>query len=275
MKQETYIKRPNRFLQVYAVVFMIVLYGPILFLPLFSFNQSIYVRFPLQGFTLQWYGELMERDAVWNALWNSVKVGAIVAVVSTTLGIFAAKAITRYRLPGRGPLVGFIMLPLVVPLIIFGVALLVLFSQLNVPLSLVTVGIGHLVICLPFAIATLMPRFEGFDPSIEEASSDLGENAFWTFFRVTLPMIAPGVVASLMLTFTVSFDEFILAFFLSGTQPTLPMYIWSQLRFPQEFPSVLALATLIIGTSFVLVILSQLINRGIAFTSVQEKPSNG
>lgn len=275
MKQETYIKRPNRFLQVYAVVFMIVLYGPILFLPLFSFNQSIYVRFPLQGFTLQWYGELMERDAVWNALWNSVKVGAIVAVVSTTLGIFAAKAITRYRLPGRGPLVGFIMLPLVVPLIIFGVALLVLFSQLNIPLSLVTVGIGHLVICLPFAIATLMPRFEGFDPSIEEASSDLGENAFWTFFRVTLPMIAPGVVASLMLTFTVSFDEFILAFFLSGTQPTLPMYIWSQLRFPQEFPSVLALATLIIGTSFVLVILSQLINRGIAFTSVQEKPSNG
>jgi len=266
---ESYIRRPNRPLQVYAVIFLIVLYVPILFIPLFSFNDSIYVRFPLEGFTVKWYIELFQREAVWNAFMNSVRVGAVVAVLSTALGIFAAKAITRYRFPGRGPVVGFIMLPLVVPLIIFGVALLVLFSQMGVPLSLYTVTIGHMIVCLPFSIATLLPRFEGFDPSIEEASADLGENAWWTFWRVTLPMIFPGVVASLMLTFTVSFDEFIMAFFLTGTQPTLPMYIWGQLRFPQEFPSILALSSFIIAASVVIVFIGLWINRGAHFSTIK------
>ncbi|MAC81560.1 MAG: spermidine/putrescine ABC transporter [Rhodobacteraceae bacterium] len=262
MSADTYITRPNRALRIYAVIFLIVLYLPVLFLPLFSFSDSIYIKFPLTGFTLQWYADLFAREPVWHALMNSLKVGAVVAVLSTIFGIFAAKAITRYRFPGRGPVVGFVMLPLVVPLIIFGVALLVLFSQMGVKLTLYTVGIGHLIICLPFAIATLIPRFEGFDRSIEEASADLGENAWWTFCRVTLPMIFPGVMASLMLTFTVSFDEFIMAFFLSGTQPTLPMYIWGQLRFPKELPSILALSSIIILASFVIVFLGQWINRG-------------
>ena len=114
-----------------------------------------------------------------------------------------------------------------------------------------------------------MPRFEGFDASIEEASADLGENAWWTFWRVTLPMIFPGVIASLLLCFTVSFDEFILAFFLNGTEATLPMYIWGQLRFPQEFPSVLALSSLIIAASFVIVFIGQWINRDAGLQSLE------
>lgn len=262
---------PSRSLRIYAVIFLIVLYVPILFLPMFSFNDSIYVKFPLSGFTFQWYGELFQREPVWNALMNSLKVGAAVSILSTAIGVFAAKAIARYRFPGRAPVVGFIMLPLVVPLIIFGVALLVVFSRMGIPLSLYTVTMGHLMVCLPFSVATLIPRFEGFDKSIEEASADLGENAFWTFWRVTLPILFPGVVASLILTFTVSFDEFIMAFFLSGTQPTLPMYIWGQLRFPQEFPSILALSSIIIAASFLLVFLGQWINRGAHVTSVKGK----
>jgi len=261
MSSESYIRRPNRPLQFYAALFLIVLYVPMLFLPLFSLSDSIYVKFPIPGFTLKWYGELLAREPVWNALMNSVKIGVTVSVFSTLLGIFAAKAITRYRIPGRGPIVGFVMLPLVVPLIIFGVALLVLLSRMGVPLSLWTVGLGHLIFCLPFAVATLLPRFEGFDPSIEEASQDLGENGWWTFWRVTFPMVLPGVVASLLLTFTISFDEFIMAFFLTGTDPTLPMYIWGQLRFPQEFPSVLALSSLILAVSFVLVFIAQRLGR--------------
>ncbi|MGR3546957.1 MAG: ABC transporter permease [Roseovarius sp.] len=257
----SYIKRPNRALQVYAVLFLIVLYVPVLFIPLFSFNDSIYVRFPLQGFTLQWYGELWTREPVWNALWNSVKVGLVVSVISTVLGVMAARAITRTRMRGKGALVTFIMMPLVIPGIIFGVALLVLLSRMGVPLSLYTVGLGHLIICLPFAVATLLPRFEGFDPSMEEASADLGENGWWTFWRVTFPMVMPGIVASLLLTFTISFDEFIMAFFLTGTDPTLPMYIWGQLRFPKEFPSVLAMAALILFVSFALVFLAQWVGR--------------
>ena len=151
------------------------------------------------------------------------------------------------------------------PGIIFGVALLVLLSRLGVPLSLYTVGLGHLIICLPFAIATLLPRFEGFDRSLDEASADLGENGWWTFRRVTFPMVAPSILASLLLTFTVSFDEFIMTFFLSGTDTTLPIYIWSQLRFPQEFPVVLAMASVILALSFVMVFVALWIGRmGIA-----------
>lgn len=257
----SYINRPNRPLQLYAVLFLIVLYVPVLFIPLFSFNDSIYVRFPLHSFTVKWYGELWTREPLWNALWNSVKVGLVVSVISTVLGVMAARAITRTRMRGKGALVTFIMMPLVIPSIIFGVALLVLLSQMGVPLSLYTVGLGHLIICLPFAVATLLPRFEGFDPSIEEASNDLGENGWWTFWRVTFPMVMPGILASLLLTFTISFDEFIMAFFLTGTDPTLPMYIWGQLRFPKEFPSVLAMAALILFVSFALVFLAQWVGR--------------
>jgi len=273
MKYGTYIKRSNRPLQFYAVLFLIVLYVPVLFLPLFSFNDSIYVKFPLKGFTFQWYIELLDREPVWASLMNSIKVGVTTSIIATGFGVFAAKAITRYSLPGRGPAVGFIMLPLVVPGIIFGVALLVLLSQLGIRLSLYTVTAGHIIVCLPFAIATMIPRFEGFDKSVEEASADLGENAWWTFWRITFPMVFPGILASLLLTFTVSFDEFIMAFFLSGSDATLPMYIWGQLRFPQAFPSILAMASIILAVSFILVFLGQWINRG-AHSSTFESTEN-
>lgn len=261
MKEGTYIKQPNRALQVYAIVFLIVLYLPVLFIPLFSFNDSIYVRFPMQGLTIQWYVDLWTRESVWAALQNSLTVGLWVSVISTGLGVVAARAITRYRMPGQSAIVTFAMLPLIVPGVIFGVALLVLVSRLGIPLSLYTVAFGHLIICLPFAIATLLPRFEGFDRSMEEASADLGENGWWTFWRVTFPMVAPGIVASLLLTFTISFDEFIMTFFLSGTDTTLPIYIWTQLRFPREFPAILALSTIILALSFVLVFVALWIGR--------------
>lgn len=261
MSETSYINRPNRVLRIYAWAFLIVLYVPILFIPLFAFNNSIYVRFPLAGFTGQWFVQLMGREQLWDALWNSVRVGLSVSLISTMVGLMAARAITRRRLPGQNAIVTFIMLPLVVPGIIFGVALLVLLSRLGVPLSLYTVGLGHLIVCLPFAVATLLPRFESFDVSMEEASADLGVGPWATFWRVTFPIVLPGVISSLLLTFTVSFDEFIMAFFLSSTEPTLPMYIWSQLRFPREFPSVLALASLILAVSFLLVFAALYVGR--------------
>ena len=163
----------------------------------------------------------------------------------------------RYRLPGRKPVVFVIMLPLVIPGIILGVALLIMISRLGIALSLYTVALGHILISVPFSMAALIPRFEGFDKSMEEASVDLGENAWWTFWRVTFPIVFPGVLASLLLCFTISFDEFIMAFFLAGTEPTLPIYIWSQLRFPQKLPGVLALGACILVGSFFVVFLSQ------------------
>jgi spermidine/putrescine transport system permease protein len=153
------------------------------------------------------------------------------------------------------------MLPLVIPGIILGVALLIMFSRLGVTLSLYTVTLGHILISVPFAMATLMARFEGFDKSMEEAAADLGDNAWWTFWRVTFPMVFPGVLASLLLCFTISFDEFIMAFFLAGTEPTLPIFIYSQLRFPQKLPGVLALGACILVASILVVFLSQWLRR--------------
>lgn len=261
MGTASYVNRESPALKIYAWAFVVILYAPILLLPLFSFNSSTYIAFPIEGFTTEWYGALWANSQMWTALWNSVWLGAIVAVISTALGVLAAKALTRYRLPARGPIIGFMMLPLVVPGIVFGVALLILMNRAGIPLSLFTVGIGHVLICTPFAIATLMPRFEGFDASIEEASADLGENGWWTFWRVTFPLVFPGILASLMLTFTISFDEFIMAFFLAGTEQSLPIYIWNQLRFPERLPMVLALSTIIIAISFVLVFFSLWLTR--------------
>ena len=257
MSEVSYIQRRNRPLQYYALIYLAFLYIPVLFLPLFSFNDSIYVAFPLKSFTLKWYEQMFANEPMFAALMNSFRVGVATSVLATFLGIFAAKAVTRYRMPGRTPVVSFIMLPLVIPGIIFGVALLILMSRLGIRLSLYTITLGHILICVPFAMATLIPRFEGFDKSIEEASADLGENMWWTFWRVTFPMVFPGIVASLLLCFTISFDEFIMAFFLSGTDPTLPLFMWGQLRFPQKLPGVLALGSLILAVSFFVVFFSQ------------------
>lgn len=256
MARYTGFHRPNRLLAVYAAVFSILLYLPILFIPLFSFNSGIYVKFPFEGFTFGWYVELFSRQPLLNAFWNSIKVACLVSILCTTVAIPAALAIARYRMPGKAPAVGFIMLPLVLPGLILGVAILTLLNRMGVQLSLVTVAIGHVVICLPYAISVLLPRFVGFNRSLEEASADLGEPPLRTFWRVTLPCNMPGILACLLMTFTISFDEFFMAFFLSGADSTLPMYIWGQLRFPQNFPSLLALATLIIAFSFVLIFAS-------------------
>lgn len=261
MSDVSYIKRPNRPLMIYALLFLLFLYVPVLFLPLFSFNDSQFIAFPLKGFTLRWYEQMFADSALQASLANSIKVGLAVSAASTLLGVFAAKAVTRYRLPGSKPLVGVIMLPMVVPGIILGTAILMLVSRVGLGLSLFTIGIGHILLCVPFAMATLISRFEGFDKSMEEASADLGENAWWTFWRVTFPMVFPGILASFLLCFTISFDEFIMAFLLGSTEQTLPVFMWSQLRFPQKLPGVLALGACILVVSFIVITFSEWLRR--------------
>ena len=273
MSDPSYIERPNRWLTAYALGFMTFLYVPILLIPLFSVNDSIYVKFPLEGFTLEWFVQLWHRDTIWNAFYNSLRVGVFASIITTTLGIFVAIAIARHRLSGQSAIIVFLMLPMIVPGIILGVALLIVLNQIGIQLSLLTVTIGHLIICLPFSVATLLPRFQGFDRSMEEASADLGETGFWTFWRVTFPIVFPGIVASLILTFLISFDEFFMAFFLGGSEATLPIYMWSQLRFPSEFPTILALATLILLFSYILVLLALWFGRIGLVKTIEDKPA--
>ncbi len=244
-------------LRAYAFAYLAFLYLPVLFLPLFSFNNSHFIAFPLAGFTTQWYRELFADEAMLHALGNSLEVGAATALLSTLLGLLAAKAVTQYRLRGTGAMLGFISLPLFIPDIVLGISLLLLMGAIGFPLSLAAVVLGHASLCVPFALTVLIARFEGFDRNLEEASADLGENAWMTFWRVTFPLMLPGIMASLLLTFITSFDEFLLAYFLSGTEATLPVYIWGQLRFPDRLPMVLALGALILVASVALVILAE------------------
>jgi len=247
-------RRRIDFLTLYALGFLVFIYVPVLLLPVFSFSDSQYVAFPITGLTLKWYDQMFAAEQLQRSLMNSVKVGSIVAVVSTLLGMLAALSFTRYRIRARAALNGFILLPLVIPSIILGISILVILRQfLDLPLSLWTVGAGHVLLCTPFSMLVLISRLEGFDRSLEEASLDLGENRLMTFLRVTLPLALPGVVSSLLISFTTSFDEFVLAFFLSSSEPTLPLYMWGQLRFPQKLPEVLALGSCILAVSFVVI----------------------
>lgn len=246
-------KRKYGLLFFYVVLYLVFLYIPSLMLPIFSFNDSIQMVLPLKDFTTRWYLEIPGRPGLVDALVNSFKLAIPVALVSTTLATLAAKSLTRYRFPGQSVAMGFIMLPMVMPGIILAVGLLVLALAVNFPLSLWTVGLAHVVMTMPFSTLVIRARLEGFGKSLEETAQDLGENAWMTFWRVTFPLILPGVGACLLLSFTASFDEFLFALFLGGNDVTLPVYMWTQVRFPKTLPTILALGTCIFLGSMLLI----------------------
>ena len=256
------IRKHFNLLSLFAVLYLAFLYVPVLLLPLFSFNDNIYVTLPFKGFTLKWYENLFANTSLQAALWASIKVGVGVAILSTFLGLLAARAMTRYRLPFRRSIYALIMLPLVIPYMVIGVSSLVILRRgLDIDLSLWTVGLSHVLITVPLSMLVLMARMEGFDRSLEEASRDLGDSAWTSFRRVTLPLVMPGIVSSLLLCFITSFDEYLLAFFLAGSETTLPIFIFSSLRFPSKIPDVLALGSLILMVSIVLVVFAEWLRR--------------
>ena len=248
-------------LTIYSAIYLIFLYLPVLLLPLFSFNDGTIVAFPIKGWTLEWYRQLGNQSTLLNSLLNSTIVGTISAVLATSMGLFAARAYVRFRFRGGRFSESLVMLPLVIPSIIVASSMLVLFITLGLKPSLLTVILGHTFVALPFSVAIIKSSFAEFDVSLEEASYDLGAGVMDTFRRVTLPIVTPGVVASLLVTFTVSFDEFVLAFFLSGSQPTLPVYIWSQIRFPAKLPNTLALGSILLLVSMLLLFLAEYFRR--------------
>ncbi|CAN7151485.1 ABC transporter permease [Mesorhizobium sp. LjNodule214] len=248
-------------LSAYAFLYVVFLYLPVIFLPIFSINTAATPKFPLSGFTLKWYEDLPRTPALLDAAWNSLVVGVSASILATVFGILAARSITRYRYPGRRAINGLIMAPLVLPEVIVAISMLLVMLQLGLSLSLFTVVLGHVLVCIPYSMTVLTSGFEGFDRSLEEASADLGESAFGTFRRVTLPMVAPAIISSLLVCFTISLDEFIIAFFLTGTDATLPIYIWGQLRFASKLPGVLALGTLLLVASFLLMTVAEILRR--------------
>ncbi len=241
----------------YTIIYLIVLFTPSILIPVFSFNEGVVATFPIEGFSTKWYISVWKKDAVWQALQNSIYVAFIAASVSTFLATLAARALTRYEFSGKNLMTTLILSPLVVPEVLIGVSLLVILNKIGWVTSLTTIIYSHILICTPYGLQVMMGAFEGLDKSLEEASTDLGENSFMTFWRVILPLVAPGIFSCFVLSVMISMDEFILAFFLSGNDTTLPIYMWSQLRFAAELPNVLAIGSVMLAMSLVLLFASE------------------
>ena len=248
-------------LRIYTIAYLIFLYTPIVILPIFAFNNSTAVAFPLRGFTTQWFSAVFADAELRGALVNSLIVAASTAILATAFGVFAARASTRYDFPGKGPLMGLIMLPMVLPEMIMAMALLVVLLGLGVKLSLFTVILGHVLVCTPFAVAILTSAFQSLDRSLEEAAYDLGEGPIATFRLVILPLVAPGIIASMLICFTISIDEFIVSNFLKSGEELLSTYIYSKLRFPKYVPNIMALGTILVCVSIALLTLAEFFRR--------------
>ena len=247
---------PNgkRLLRVFFALVVLFLYAPIAILLVFSFNKSPVPSFPLSGFTLHWYRAFLANGDLRGALQTSAIVAAFSSTGAVILGILASLALTRRRIFARGAVSALLLSPLVIPYVVFGISLLLLFHQLGVARSLLTVVIGHIVISLPYTILVLVPRLDQIDRSLEEAASDLGAGPLRTFRSITLPLILPAVLSAFLIAFTTSFDEYAVASFVVGPRVTFPIYLYSALRFPSQLPQVIAVAVLVLVVSLIVVV---------------------
>jgi len=241
----------------YYFTLIALLYLPIVLLFLFSINASASLSFPIKQLTLDWYQKLFAADAILRSARNSVFVAVGSSFAATILGTMVSILMLRYKFRSQNLIVALAVLPLIVPYVVLGVALLILFSVLHIERSLWTVAIAHTVVALPYTLLIIASRLAGFDASLEEAAMDLGADYPTTLRRVVLPLISPAMVSAWLTAFTVSFDEFALALFLAGTQPTFPVYLFSQLRFANRLPIMIALAVLMMIGTLTLVFIAE------------------
>lgn len=240
----------------WAVFVYIFLFAPIVLLVLFSFNANEYGTFPFTGWTTDWYAQVFSNYQIKDALSTTLRVAAEVTVISTVVGTAAAFPLVRSRLPFRSAVrIGF-TLPIMIPGLLIGVSLLVLLtSTFHFQLSPQTAVIGQSVYTTPFVLLLVAARLQGFDPALERAASDLGANTFNRLRHVVLPLIMPAVFAGALFAFTLSLDEFIITLFLIGGHNTLPIYIYTQVKFGIT-PEVNALAALLLAASLCLMALA-------------------
>ena len=250
-------------LRVVLVLLVAFLYAPLLLLVVFSFNDNNLPVFPLQGFTTRAYEQFLANPELKNAVLTSGKVALVASILSVVLGLLAAIALVRKRFAGKTAVSGLLLSPLVIPYIVFAIALLILFVQIDklpgieLPLSMWTLVIGHVVILLPYVILVLIPRLERIDVRLEEAAYDLGASSWRTFRSITLPLIWPAMLSAFLVSFVFSFDEIILASFVAGNATTFPLYLFSQLRFPSLLPQVIAVAVIVFVVSMVVILATE------------------
>ena len=234
---------------------MLFLYIPVLVLIVFSFNDNRSLTLPLRGFTLKWYEAFLNNSDMLEAIRNSLYVASVATAITIVIGTVAAFALDRVTFPGKTVFRRLILLPIALPGIITGISMLNMFKLMGINLSLETVILGHATGLVAIVVTQVFARLQRYNRRIEEASADLGARPWQTFFFVTLPNIRSALIGSALLSFTVSFDEIPVTFFLTGRDNTLPMYIYSTLR-RGITPEINAVGTVIVLLSLVLIVFS-------------------
>jgi len=249
-------------LRLWFAAMMVFLYLPILFLIVFSFDESSTPGLPITGFTLHWYGVLLDNRVLIRAVGNSITVAVVVAFLATIIGTMAAFVVVRggIRFPNATRIA--FTLPIMVPGVLIGVSLLIYFARAaDLQLSLVTVIAGQLVVTMPFVLLIVASRLQGFDRSLEWAAADLGASPRQAIRHIVLPLIAPAIMAGALISVTLSIDEFVITWFTVGSQPTLPTYIYTQVKFGVS-PEVNAVATImLVATLLIFGIASMVLGR--------------
>lgn len=248
----------RRWIQLVILANFVFLYFPIVSLVVFSFNDSKR-NITWQGFTLRYYVKAYNNTHLHEAFAHSMIIATTSTLVSTVLGTALGLALYRYRFPGKGPFEGWVHLPIMIPEICMGVAMLAFFARLDIPLGLFTITVSHIAFSIPFVAVVVRARMAGFDHALEEASRDLGASEWQTFWNVTFPYMLPGVVAGALLAFTLSLDDFVITFFTSGPgSTTFPIKIYSMVRFSVT-PEVNAASTVLIVITLTLTVAAMMI----------------
>lgn len=256
------MKKNHPLLGIHAILMFIFIYVPIALVVLFSFNNSR-LSAEWTGFTLDWYRSLLDNENVMDALTNSLIVAVVSTFFAVLLGTTAALVMRRISSKWKGSMNGLLYLPVIIPDIIMGLSLLVLFIQLGFSLGRTTIIIAHITFSLSYVYVVVNSRLAGMSSQLEEAAEDLGASPWQTFRYVTLPQIAPGIVSGAIIAFMMSLDDFMVSFFVSGPDSTtLPIYIYGQVKRGIS-PEINALCTILILVSVTLIFLAQFVlNRG-------------
>jgi spermidine/putrescine transport system permease protein len=241
---------------VFGILALGYLMLPIVVVIVFSFNDPAgRFNYTWEGFTTKHWAHPFGPPFLGDSVITSIKVGLIATVVSVILGTLVAMALVRYYFRGRGATNLLIFVPLTAPEIVLGASLLTLFLNLGTALGFWTIVAAHIMFCISFVVVTVRARLVGFDRHVEEAAMDLGANEYVTFFRITLPLIAPGILAAALLAFSLSIDDFVITSFNSGTTQTFPLYVWSQAQRGVP-PEVNVIGTMIFGVAIVLMLVN-------------------
>lgn len=247
------------FLFTESTLVYIFLYAPIAILIIYSFNTSKYAIW--EGFSWKWYETLLNDDLILRALKNSVIVALASTVVSTLIGTLAALAMQRFEFRGKGAIDGLFYLPVIIPEIVMAASLVIFFGFIRFTLGMTTVILAHIAFCVSYVIIVVRARLEGFDRTLEEAAMDLGANEFQTFFKVTLPVIAPGILSGALLAFTISIDDYIITSFVAGVgSTTLPLQIYSMVK-TKVTPEINAVSTLLLIPTILLIVIADRLQR--------------